>query len=402
MRVIFVNRFYWPETPATGQLLSDLAEGLARQGWEVTVITSAPRGLASTETHAGVSIRRIPSADRTATTSLVAKARDFLRFHLGAATELWRRAGRDTIVVALTDPPLLGVTCALIARLRHAALVHWVHDIYPELAITLAAQQWARVLLPARNAAWRAADGCTALGYDMAERIRAAGVLPNALQVIPNWAPRGVAPVAEESIRARRLAWGLDDFCVVMYAGNLGRVHDLDPLLEVATHTSEDSRLCFVFVGGGPRQADLQAAAAKRGLRNVRFLPAQPREELAVVLGVGDIHVVTLLPSCATLVFPSKLYGAAAAGRPIMFLGPVDSEPARVVRAAGCGVTLATDDPKGVAEQLRQLAEDAPRRAVLGEAALRFAAATAVGRGVTAWHHQLERIRHRHAGGESR
>ena len=28
-RVIFVNRFYWPEEPATAQLLTDLAEGLA-------------------------------------------------------------------------------------------------------------------------------------------------------------------------------------------------------------------------------------------------------------------------------------------------------------------------------------------------------------------------------------
>ena len=30
MRLVFVNRFYWPDEPATAQLLADLAEALAR------------------------------------------------------------------------------------------------------------------------------------------------------------------------------------------------------------------------------------------------------------------------------------------------------------------------------------------------------------------------------------
>ena len=39
-RVIFVNRFYWPEQPATAQLLTDLAESLAAAGLSVSVITA--------------------------------------------------------------------------------------------------------------------------------------------------------------------------------------------------------------------------------------------------------------------------------------------------------------------------------------------------------------------------
>ena len=41
-RVVFVNRFYWPDEPATAQLLTDLAEGLAAEGWDVSVIASHP------------------------------------------------------------------------------------------------------------------------------------------------------------------------------------------------------------------------------------------------------------------------------------------------------------------------------------------------------------------------
>ena len=45
MRVCFFNRSYWPDTGATGQLLTELAEDLvARHGFEVTDETRLPGG----------------------------------------------------------------------------------------------------------------------------------------------------------------------------------------------------------------------------------------------------------------------------------------------------------------------------------------------------------------------
>src|SRR5471032_322970 len=41
-RLIFINRFYWPDEPATAQLLADLAEALSAAGRDVTVIASNP------------------------------------------------------------------------------------------------------------------------------------------------------------------------------------------------------------------------------------------------------------------------------------------------------------------------------------------------------------------------
>ena len=40
LRAVFLNRFYWPDVAATGQMLADLAEDLAAAGWDVQVITS--------------------------------------------------------------------------------------------------------------------------------------------------------------------------------------------------------------------------------------------------------------------------------------------------------------------------------------------------------------------------
>src|SRR3954471_14789756 len=119
MRVIFVNRFYWPDEPATGQLLTDLAEGLAARGHAVRVITSRPESatVPAAETRHGVHITRIASA-RGASQTLATKARAFGSFFFRASVRIFADARRDDLVVAMTDPPLLAVGAWLAARLR--------------------------------------------------------------------------------------------------------------------------------------------------------------------------------------------------------------------------------------------------------------------------------------------
>jgi glycosyltransferase involved in cell wall biosynthesis len=131
-----------------------------------------------------------------------------------------------------------------------------------------------------------------------------------------------------------------------MYSGNMGLAHPFDAVLDAAERlqeTHEDVR--FLFVGEGPRKADLQSQAKRRRLSNVSFLPFQPYEHLARSLSAADLHLVTMEPEAEGLVVPSKMYGALAAGRPALFLGPEKSEAARLVREQDCGAVLA--NPSG-------------------------------------------------------
>lgn len=378
-RLVFLNRFYWPDEPATGQLLADLAEALAAAGHEVTVVASRPsRQTPAAETHRGVRIVRVGST-RSGRRGLAAKAADFGTFWCGAVWRALRLARPGTTLVALTDPPLLGVGVWFAARLRGARLVHWVQDIYPELAIELAGQGWLRALRPLRDAAWRGAAHCVTLGDDMAAVLSAAGVAPARLAVVPNWAPAGLHA---EPTRAAA------DF-VIGYSGNLGRVHDLDPVLDLAERLADDPRIRFLFTGDGARRPALEADAARRGLRNVTFRPPSPRAGLSAALGEADLHLVTLLPGCDRYVFPSKLYGIAAVGRPVLFIGPRDCEIARLVRSGGFGLAATRDELAALADKLSALAADAPARARMAANALRFAAAHSAAVAVPHWQRLL-------------
>ena len=375
MRVIFLNRFYWPDEPATAQLLTDLAEQLVARGHRVSIIASHPGRdeVPRFECHHAVAIHRIRGT-RWSRAGLAGKAADYATFFLGALWCLARMVRRGDIVVALTDPPLIGIGAWLVAAGRGARLFHWVQDIYPELAITLAGHRWLGITVALRNHAWRRARRCVTLGADMGAVLSHAGVPGEQISLVPNWAPAGLAPPAGSIAGKLRDEWGLQGKFIVEYSGNLGRVHDLEPVLAAAEALRDATGTVFLFVGAGPQRAALEAAVGHRGLRNVLFKPPQPRAHLGEVLALGDVHLVTLRPGCEALVFPSKLYGAAAVGRPVIFLGPRDCELARLVIDRQFGLVFERTEDAAFAAAVRDLSHDAAQRDQLGAAALVFAA----------------------------
>lgn len=368
-RVIFVNRFYHPDEPATAQLLGDLAEALAAAGFAVTVIATRPPGAPVRETRRGVEIHRLRGT-RLGRRRLAGRAVDFAVFWLAAAWRLLRLARRGDTIVALTDPPLLGVGAALVGVLRGARVVHWTQDIYPEVAQLLARNAFVRGALglaaPLRDFAWRRSAGCVTLGADMAALIARRGVPPGRIHTVRNWAPAGLGPADGTALRAER---GLTGKFVVAYSGNLGRVHHLEAVVPVARALRDRPDIVFSFTGDGARRDALERALQAAGV-HARFFPPEPRARLSESLAVGDLHLVTLLPGAEEVVFPSKFAGLLAAGRPVLFLGAPDCELARLVRDEGVGLALAPDDPAAVADAIARLADDPARRADFARRAL--------------------------------
>ena len=298
-RVIFLNRFYWPDETATAQLLADLAEALAGRGYAVSVIASRPResSVPQNEERKRVRIMRIRST-RAENPSLAAKALDFATFWLGALLRLAWDARRGDVIVALTDPPLVGIGAAVVARLRGARCIHWIQDIYPEVAVAVSGHGGLRALAPVRDAAWRRAEVCVTLGREMAGVVAAAGVPEEKIQVIANWVPAHLGAASPEEVAEVRTLWGSEGKFTVVYSGNLGRVHDLEPVLDAAEALRSDPRIVIVFAGAGALRPVLEAEAKRRGLDRVHFREPQPRGRLSAALAAGDLHLVTLRPGC--------------------------------------------------------------------------------------------------------
>jgi colanic acid biosynthesis glycosyl transferase WcaI len=369
-RVIFVNRYFYPDQSATSRMLSDLAFRLAGHGVSVAVVTSRQlyenphAALPSREVIGGVTIYRVSTATR-GRSKLLGRAFDYLSFHAAAGVELVKILGRGDVVVAKTDPPLISIVVALAARVRGAVLVNWLQDLFPEVAAVLTPNlipTWAqRLLVAARDRSLRRAAMNVVLGEGMRRRLLASGIDADRIRIVPNWADTAsiVPQPAAASLTRQRL--GLAGRFVIGYSGNLGRAHEFDTLIGAARLLRTDSRFAFLITGSGAKADSLRESVRAEGLDNFFFQPFQPAELLSDSLAAADVHFVSLLPALEGLIVPSKIYGILAAGRPALFVGDPDGDLARMVSAHDCGIAVAVGDSERLATELRLL-RDSPAR----------------------------------------
>lgn len=346
-------------------MLSDLAFHLADSGRKVTIITSRQRyddpaaELPEHETIRGLEVHRVRTP-RFGRGNLAGRLLDYLGFYAAASARLWRLARSGDIVVAKTDPPLISIPAAWIARRRGAHFVNWLQDLFPEVAMALGVTgvdgALGRLLIRLRNWSLRQADMNVAIGELMRDRILAEGVTADKVTVIPNWADgEDITPVAHEDNALRR-DWGLEGKFVVSYSGNLGRAHEFETILGAAERLKNEPHFRFLFIGSGAQAGSVREAAGESGLDNLLFRPFQPREMLKFSLGAADVHLVVLRPDLEGLIVPSKTYGCLAAGRPVIFIGDQEGEIGRLVEESGAGRACAVGDCDGLARIIRDFA----------------------------------------------
>ena len=366
-RLIFINRFFAPDHSATSQILSDLAFDLAGAGREVHLVTSRqiyddPKAaLPEHETIDGVEVHRVASTG-FGRTALIGRSIDYVSFYRSVRRCLNDLVRPGDIVIAKTDPPLVSVVARPVARRNGARLVNWLQDIYPETAVELGVPFMrgpvAASLAALRNVTLREAAATVVVGDLMARKIEALGAPAERIHVIPNWCNDGDIRLVANADNPLRQEWNLADKFVLGYSGNLGRAHDFETVLGAAERLRDEPRVAFLMIGGGKRFAELSAAVQTRGLAGAfRFLPYQARMLLSYSLGAADVHWVSLDPRLEGLIVPSKFYGIAAAGKPIIVIGDPNGELARLVRLNACGFAIAPGDSEALAATLRRLSE---------------------------------------------
>src|SRR4029077_14041456 len=111
-------------------------------------------------------------------------------------------------------------------------------------------------------------------------------------------------------------------------------------------------------IGGGHQMAQLVTKAHERGLTNVQVRGYQDQTALHFSLSVPDVHWVSLRPELEGLIVPSKIYGIAAAGRPIIAICAKDGEISRLVEQHQCGVIIEPGDVDTLVESIQQLSKN--------------------------------------------
>jgi glycosyltransferase involved in cell wall biosynthesis len=286
------------------------------------------------------------------------------------------RLERPDVIVAQTDPPIIGLAGYLAARRFGVPFVMAYKDIFPEVARLLEdfrSETVDRVLHGVTCFLARKADRVVALGETMRRMlIEGKGAAPGKTIVIPDWADcTEIAPGPKQN--GFSLAHELVDRFVVMHSGNIGLSQGLEVLVEAAEELKGFDDIEVVFVGEGVKKAGLQDYVRARGLRNVRFLPFQPKERLRDSFASADVFVISLKQGMAGYIVPSKLYGILAAGRPYVAAVEEASEVAAITRRHDCGLLAEPAKPGELADKILKLYHDRSLARRLGDNARRAA-----------------------------
>jgi colanic acid biosynthesis glycosyl transferase WcaI len=368
VRILVLNQYFHPDRSATSQLLTELCEDLARHH-EVWVVTGRPsynpseatpsRGLVSRERHGDVRVARVwstsfPRAD------MAGRLTNYGTYLLSSIAGAFSVADPD-VVVALTDPPPVGLIGVVTAAARRRPFVLVTKDIFPDVAIRvgkLSNPAVIRTLRAMSRLLFRRADRVVSIGRDMDRRLVELGVPLEKIETIHDWSNGSlVRPLDGPSTVRKEHGW--EDRFVVMHSGNVGLSQSLETLVDAAALLRDQEDIVIAIVGDGAAKAGLQRRARERKLSNVAFLPYQPKASLSQSLGAADIHYVGLKRGLVGFIVPSKVYGIMAAGKPYVAAVEPGSEPALVVEEHGCGFVVEPDDPEALARAIVE-AREAP------------------------------------------
>jgi glycosyltransferase involved in cell wall biosynthesis len=236
---------------------------------------------------------------------------------------------------------------------------------------------------------FRRANRIIALDRFMRDRIKAKGIAPEKIAVIPPWSQDNDVRYDEAGREQFRKAHGLAGKFVVMYAGNHSPVHPLDTLMQAAERLKDDPSIAFCFIGGGSEFKRVQRWAEERGnaergvriadgknekpedknefqlsafpvstFKNVLCLPYQPLNQLSASLSAADAHAIIMGAAMLGLVHPCKIYNALAVQAPIIYIGPKPGHVTEILDRLGDkypSIRVAHGEADILAEQIQEL-----------------------------------------------
>jgi len=357
--LIFYQYFY-PDDVVSAIHLTELAEGLASRGWNVTAMP-CNRSCRTTDryprhdSYRGVTIKRIwrPAFPQNTGWGRIANCLWML-----AAWSLKRLSTEADVVIIGTDP-ILSVAVAMPWKFLRPSrkIVHWCLDLYPEAAVAdgiLKPGLLLNLLRRLMALSYRRVDLLVDIGECMGSLLSEYRTAAGRARLWP-WALVEPAAVTEVNPIERNTVFGHSKLAI-MYSGNFGRAHSFTELLAIARQM-RDVDAHFSLSMRGNRMAEVQAAITTDD-SNISFAPFAPADQLEARLSSADIHVVSLRPEWTGTVVPSKFFGALAAGRPVLFIGSEQCCIARIIRRHGLGWVCYPGGEAEIARQLRDLAND--------------------------------------------
>lgn len=380
-KLLIYAHYYAPDVASTGQILQDMAEGM-KDEFDVTVICTVPSYTGTIEEKYkekkfyreeinGVKVLRVPVPEFTKS-SKKSRIKNLLAYFFGAR-KATKEVGPQDYVFTISQPPIMGGMLGVYGKKKlKAKMIYCIQDYNPEQIIATGYVKAGAVL---KAAMWmdkrscRKSDLVITVGRDLVETLKkrfAGGKVPQHT-MINNWIDeKEIYPLSADNpgVVEFQDKYGLTGKYIIMYSGNIGLYYDLEGLIKViekfkGVKTPDGRDVAFAFVGAGSVLDKLVMYVKDHGMDNIVFIPYQDKDKLIYSLNAADVHWCVNAKGIKGVSCPSKFYGIAGVGKPVLGVLEKGSEVEMLIDEIGCGRVSEPGDYEAVEKNIRWFIDNA-------------------------------------------
>lgn len=353
LSILVINQYYRPDVASSGQLLAELCQFLCETGISVDVVTGQPSytsGSQETLPHEdllGVQVHRVSLGQSVGRTTIGTRLMGYIKF-------LWRSwrlsksiasLNKPNIVLTLSNPPIVGLIGGLVAKTHGIPYVYVLYDIHPDILLLT---NWIKLPFPIvaiwnriNSIIFRYATIIIVPSESMRTTLVEKKNIPQSkIKIIPNWARPEISSNSSAQINKSEIGMNDQDLLFI-YAGNIGIMQQLDPILDAAS-LLKDKPIKFLFLGDGTGKPHMEERVSNENLSHVSFLPYQPEDTFTQLIKLSDACFVTLEPGLDAYSAPSRAYTFMSAGSALITIMEPSSELAKLVTSYECGWNVTT------------------------------------------------------------
>jgi len=366
-KILFIHQHYFPEMAGTARRTKELAEGLARRGYDCSVLTSFPREYRSVpgynalpeETINNVKVHRI-NTFIDVTKNVILRLTSYSLFFL--LTVVWLVKNRKNFDFIISIAPLSsGIAGAFANKFLKIPHHFDVPDILPDLGIAAGMIRNPSIIkLFYRIEKWVYDNATTvsAITEGQVQNIIKKGVAPSKISLIPDWVD--VDFFSENSIKYHddiyRKVKSEANLKIISFVGNIGALQGIETFLDVVKLLNNEykKKFKFLFVGDGIMLPVLKERVIKENIPNIEFIGRVPREHVPAYMAISDVLVANYVDnSYMEICIPGKTYEYIISKRPIVI--GARGEAANLVKKFGAGIPVLPSDADGFKNAIIQI-----------------------------------------------
>lgn len=364
LRITIIGINYFPENTGIAPYTTGLANALAANNFEITVITALPhypswsvrpedRSLLGLNVEEGVHIKRVSHYVPNRPVFLLRFLSE-ITFGVKSTISKWNNPD----VLILISPGLFSTAIATLRAkfsLKKIKVVFWAQDLYGAGLSQLKGRSISSILLSKLEQKLLSSGELTVFPHSLfIDSLVAPAKSRNKtnFSVVKNWSHISEPSTTNFDVGARKLYFN-DNF-TVLHTGNMGAKQGLENVINAAKLAEEKQLpINFVLMGDGAERSHLEALSV--GLSNIKVVPPVPSEEYVNLLSASDVLLLNELPGVSTMSIPSKLTSYFFAGKPVVAATSLNGTSSEEIHAAAAGIVVPAGDPIALLNAVNEL-----------------------------------------------